>query len=744
MFTNWLTGSSSSSSNNSSSSNTTGSTTPAIARPSGLGVGLPGNATSLVMSSPPDVILEVGPAPSSVRFVAHSLVLGMHSGYLRSAIRLDEASTMATLAAAAAANGNSSSATGTATGELLLYLSNVTADQFAPLLTYMYTGYLDLTVDNIFAVLLATHVLHMPRALEICRSFLARAQTEGYLNGNPGQLCPTAAVPSSGAKVIRPIPSKATMPNFGFMPHMPQATPAGVAAPPQAPPAPPPPAPPAVFLNMEVAATSPRAAYNEEDNDEEEDIEVFIDSNTVTDNELDPEHEQEVEPDVDMDCNVSVVSSLAGSSAGSLNIERLDVKPTPTVAATTPALPTSIMATPSSGKLSKSKRESTHKGQGKKGRSRKGGGGGGGGGGATSTSGSGLQVAKAPVPAAQLEQLGSSGTTTTTPSSVSKFIIDVASCDGPVRFRRILNTAYGHKPEGMDTNHPAGGGLATSSASGGGSSSEQHRSQQSVSYSFHQQMARAISSQQRQLSHQQQQQQQQQQEESENSGDAVQSVATSNSSRKHSTHGGSSAGASTSGGSSNQELYVCVYCKHTFKSQYCYQKHAKRHLNPLSLTTTTTTTTSGGEKKLLAAEPPTTLASLEADSLVTAAATATPAAATSVAGATGAALLRREVRPLDMNVQYYPCKTCGSKFPSYYFVHKHRKMCHADEIEAAASNNATSNTSNTSNASSSSSSNNSNNSSSNVSKREVPAPAPGPAPAPALMDTSGEDPQQQN
>lgn len=41
---------------------------------------------------------------------------------------------------------------------------------------------------------------------------------------------------------------------------------------------------------------------------------------------------------------------------------------------------------------------------------------------------------------------------------------------------------------------------------------------------------------------------------------------------------------------------------------------------------------------------------------------------------------KREVKLLDMNVQYYPCKTCGSKFPSYYFVHKHRKMCHTDEI----------------------------------------------------------------
>lgn len=32
-------------------------------------------------------------------------------------------------------------------------------------------------------------------------------------------------------------------------------------------------------------------------------------------------------------------------------------------------------------------------------------------------------------------------------------------------------------------------------------------------------------------------------------------------------------------------------------------------------------------------------------------------------------------------LHYYPCKTCGSKFPSYYFVHKHRKRCHAEEVE---------------------------------------------------------------
>lgn len=76
--------------------------------------------------------------------------------------------------------------------------------------------------------------------------------------------------------------------------------------------------------------------------------------------------------------------------------------------------------------------------------------------------------------------------------------------------------------------------------------------------------------------------------------------------------------------------YTCGYCRHTFKSQYCYQKHARRHLHP-----------SNGD------------------------------------GQTSGR--RREVRLLDLNVQYYPCKICGSKFPSYYFVHKHRKLCHGAE-----------------------------------------------------------------
>ncbi|XP_069357053.1 uncharacterized protein [Maniola hyperantus] len=40
---------------------------------------------------------------------------------------------------------------------------------------------------------------------------------------------------------------------------------------------------------------------------------------------------------------------------------------------------------------------------------------------------------------------------------------------------------------------------------------------------------------------------------------------------------------------------------------------------------------------------------------------------------------RHRKTPARSTLHYYPCKTCGSKFPSYYFVHKHRKSCHAEE-----------------------------------------------------------------
>ena len=172
MFTNWLTGTGTTGLTNMNArlNELNPSSTANVATTASLSLLNNHNLTNFnsnIMTTSPDVILEVGPGPSSMRFMAHGLVLGMHSGYLRSAIRLDERT------ATAAANADAHSSAGgigpNASSDIIVYLTNVTPEQFAPLLTYMYTGYLDLNVENIFGVLLATHVLHMPRALEICR-----------------------------------------------------------------------------------------------------------------------------------------------------------------------------------------------------------------------------------------------------------------------------------------------------------------------------------------------------------------------------------------------------------------------------------------------------------------------------------------------------------------------------------------------------------------------------------------------
>lgn len=96
------------------------------------------------------------------------------------------------------------------------------------------------------------------------------------------------------------------------------------------------------------------------------------------------------------------------------------------------------------------------------------------------------------------------------------------------------------------------------------------------------------------------------------------------------------------------EVYTCVYCNHTFKSKYCYQKHAKRHLNPLNSTSKCRDDCESSDGDAI--KPTKETVTTKRDS----------------------------IKPIDMNVQYYPCKTCGCKFPSYYFVHKHRKMCHPE------------------------------------------------------------------
>ncbi|XP_073828421.1 uncharacterized protein [Musca autumnalis] len=654
MFTNWLTGT--------TGSNSSSSTTNRLQEPP---VQMPPNGLSLanvinsglnpnMITTPPDVILEVGPGPTTMRFMAHSIMLGMHSGYLRSAIRLDERGA-------------------THNGDFIVYLSNVTPEQFAPLLSYMYTGYLDLNVENIFGVLLATHVLHMPRALEICRSYLARAQAEGYFGNSSSNTAPlsnslnntaTSLTCQSAPKIIRPIASKPQLANFGFLPlgHPPIAASSVT--------------PPSLGCRSSTvtatcsgnstaaAITSLGKVYEMETNkDDDDDIEVdeldrqslkshervtYGGQATLANNTVVDDDEEDVEVFIDTTSeDADVVVENDTQTKLSFKHQKAN-------------------SGKESGHHSNThgntrKHDRAHKKSHRSDKRRKSGNNNN-----TLSSSSGLQVAKAPIPASQLDT-----------SEANKVIIDVASCDGPVRFKRILNTAYGHKPETCSIS--AAGNHHHMNATPG-----QERSLQSVSLSFHQQMAKTIS----------QQQHLNNAEESENSETSNGSIGAG---------GGSGGTAPKLGRKIQNEIFVCVYCKHTFKSQYCYQKHAKRHLNPLTLQATCVPPP---EKKSImdesgsASSSSSVVNSHEQHStnlqkirpFVLRNSSANGPSSSSSSSST-AEFLRREVRPLDMNVQYYPCKTCGCKFPSYYFVHKHRKMCHAEEEAAAQQNTTNSSTS---------------------------------------------------
>ncbi|XP_057663690.1 telomere zinc finger-associated protein [Diorhabda carinulata] len=344
-------------------------------------------STSANLPGIPDVSLQVG--PNLTQFSAHKVVLATHSGFFKAAI----------------ANQHGSSP---------LLVPNVNVDEFSSLLTFMYTGYLDLNIGNIYNILLATHILHMPRALEICRSFLLQSQP-----------------PEMRTNIIKPIPSrKAALPSQEIYPPMYSAL-----------------------------------------------------------------HKSEDTPFKEVNSKEQVIEQKASTSKSEDIVNDMELKP-----------------------LSPPKRASSDKHKHKK---RQG-------------------------------------------TSNEKVIIDIACCDGPVKFHRVINKNYGMIPTGDNY----------------------ERAEVNQNEVLNKVM-------------------------NENIRDSLDEEAENQ----------------------NNEVFTCVYCNHTFKSQYCYQKHARRHLNPISI-----------EPKAIPKES------------------------------------KREVKLLDMNVQYYPCKTCGSKFPSYYFVHKHRKLCHAEEM----------------------------------------------------------------
>uniref|UniRef100_A0A182MQ49 C2H2-type domain-containing protein n=1 Tax=Anopheles culicifacies TaxID=139723 RepID=A0A182MQ49_9DIPT len=253
-------------------------------------------------------------------------------------------------------------------------------------------------------------------------------------------------------------------------------------------------------------------------------------------------------------------------------------------------------------------------------------------------------------------------------------IIDIASCDGPVRFRRVLNVMYGCNK----TNRPTD--CTETSKEDGFSCTEtgnnaKKRISRSLRYasSFHQQMARNISNTAKltyesssSSSNSSCQKYQHQQTQLQPIA-ASQFVLSQDEGQKDENSQEDIPPTTDSEGNTN---YTCVYCKHTFKSHYCYQKHAKRHLIPLSLDNKPATTNSANTFKNVthAASHPRPYDARRRSHQ-----------SSTISSGNNNTTTKREVKPLDMNVQYYPCKTCGSKFPSYYFVHKHRKLCHTED-----------------------------------------------------------------
>lgn len=489
-------------------------------------------ASSAIQTNAPDVILEIGPLPFS-RFAAHSTILAAHSGYLRSVLRPEER-----------------------IPDCPIYVPNVTTEHFTPLLTYMYTGFLDLNVENIFGVLLATHVLHMPRALEICRSFLARIQSEGYSNSAFFDKLPSQSQLASGdsIKVVRPIASKATNGGLAFV------------APPVSKPLLGSHDTPFKSINLGLTANSSLSENCEKA------VEQIDDTNEENDANRDSP-EASTSQSVDVDRLTPEQDSQDGT--------KFIVKPP-------------IKLRKRSHSRSKSSQSPSLKDDGS------------------------VMIKESEI----LKEVGES----------EKFIIDVASCDGPVRFQRVLNEAYGRFPQ---KSPPTLGPKQIQHV-------EQNRAH--MTNSFNMQMARNIS---------ERQAIEADQTDSENSEEIIVHDRTDKPSKKCKNN------CMDAASSKSQEVYNCVYCKHTFKSQYCYQKHAKRHINPLSIESAIE---SGHSNK--------------SENSSTKSATNSVATSSQSSHSIG---VKREVRPLDMNVQYYPCKTCGSKFPSYYFVHKHRKLCHANE-----------------------------------------------------------------
>ncbi|XP_024086198.1 uncharacterized protein LOC112128398 [Cimex lectularius] len=335
------------------------------------------------------VMITVGVGEESRQFSGRRTLLAHHSGYIKSLLENSQRNHIS--------------------------VPSISPHVFAAILNFINTGFLDLNPENIYSILLATHLLHMPRAVEICRNYLLG---ERLRNPSPN--------------LVKPIPSRKYIPTALYWP----------------------PPPPPHFFSAPIPPPFGLPPYN---------VPHVVGRSGGEDGV--PEEAGGHEPTAGED------------PVPSTSVERPPPPPPPTL----------------------------HD----------------------------FQRDRSP-------GFGSHSSDTVSVKSNKGVLKDIACCDGPVRFKRVLNLNYGVLSDSEN-----------------------------------------------------------------NSKD----------------------GENGRNDTDNKRVFICGFCKHTFKSHYCYRKHTRRHLNPVTLS----------------------------------------------------AVNNPEKDTKDMNVQYYPCKTCGSKFPSYYFVHKHRKLCHANE-----------------------------------------------------------------
>ncbi|XP_069684012.1 B-cell lymphoma 6 protein [Periplaneta americana] len=638
------------------------------------------------LASPPDVIINVGGSggaaspprsTSTHQFAAHRAVLASHSGYLKALL---------TAAATSPTSGNSNTVT--------ISVPNVSPEAFAPLLTFMYTGYLDVTHENIYGVLLATHLLHMPRALDLCRAFLVQnqqPQSQTSLVPHSRHPPPQMGHPSLPT-LVKPIPSRKMLPVLLGLGSLP---------PPPPPPAPfwppptyhhplPPPQPPQLMLPS--ADSSPFRSVLP--------TSVAMDTESIRENH---------EPLKLMQPAVLDIPARPPTPHASVNNSRrrpkspLAIPSTSTsrrsvlLRATSPSTPSSVSPCLSGASFSSEDRNVVSDLPVKEHRPR------------SERSQHQQQLpqkkhqpsSKAPCKKQQPSDVSAQGTSTN-----SKVIIDVACCDGPVRFHRVLNDNYGltlddilagEPPEENTSRHDSSplqnnqepkitelGRLSAVHKPNPINPQEEkeeklkeHTSQHPMAIDTNDDLDQntmqkhvvveeggttdadmAAGSEDRNTSNLSEPQVSEKNKE-ESSAPNLSDGNTSSSSASMTSE-------KVGGNSGNLEtVYTCLYCNHTFKSHYCYQKHARRHINPVTIDLSRLAERLGANKGVAVCK----ILGVEKDKVN----------GSGGGGGGGGGGVRREVRLLDMNVQYYPCKTCGSKFPSYYFVHKHRKMCHANE-----------------------------------------------------------------